>query len=168
MRHPAKGGLHDDNRGVYFLILQTGRYPLMRRSDVPQDEALFGGWKEVSYAVDDDGRYVLVQSAGWEPANIANHLAWESIESEVGATLAKVRAGMLSPLAYHMARHQMDAGLVAGYAGLFRWQVRRHMKPAAFRRISPALAGRYAAIFRITRDELMGIPGCAPAAGTRK
>jgi hypothetical protein len=140
----------------------------MRRNDVPQDEALFGGWKEVSYAVDGDGRYVLVQSAGWEPANIANHMAWESIEAEVGAVLAKVRAGALSPLAYHMARHQMDPGLLAGYAGLFRWQVRRHMKPATFRRVSPAVADRYAALFRITRQELMSVPECDPPADSLK
>ena len=140
----------------------------MRRKDVPQDKGLFGEWKEVSYAVDDDGRYVLVTSAGWEPANITNHLAWESIDAEVGAVLAKVRAGELSPLAYHMARHQMDPGLLAGYTGLFRWQVRRHMKPAAFRRISPALADRYAAIFRIATEELMEAPECDPPAGTRK
>jgi hypothetical protein len=140
----------------------------MRRKDVPQDQGLFGEWKEVSYAVDDDGRYVLVTSAGWEPANIANHLAWESIDAEIGAVLAKVRAGELSPLAYHMARHQMGPGLLAGYAGLFRWQVRRHMKPAAFRRISPALADRYAAIFRITTEGLMETPDCDPPTGTRK
>jgi hypothetical protein len=140
----------------------------MRRKDVPQDKALFGEWKEVSYAVDDDGRYMLVPSAGWEPANIANHMAWESIEAEVGAVLEKFRAGVLSPLAYHMARHQMDPGMLASYAGLFRWQVRRHMKPAAFRRISTALADRYAAIFRITPEELMEMPECDPPAGTRK
>jgi hypothetical protein len=140
----------------------------MRRMDVPQDRGLFGEWKEVSYAVDDDGKYVLVQSAGWEPANIANHMAWESIDAEVGAVLAKVRKGELSPLAYHMARYQMDPGLLAGYAGLFRWQVRRHMKPAAFRRISTALADRYAAIFRITPEELMKMPEGDPPAGTRK
>ena len=140
----------------------------MRRKDVPQDPGLFGEWKEVSYAVDDDGRYVLVTSAGWEPANIANHMAWESIDAEVRAVLAQVRAGTLSPLAYQMARHQLDPGLLAGYAGLYRWQVRRHMKPAAFRRISSALADRYAAIFRITREELMGIPGGDSPAGARK
>jgi hypothetical protein len=140
----------------------------MRKKDVPQDRGLFGEWKEVSYAVDDDGRYVLVPSAGWEPANIANHMAWESIDAEVGAVLAKVRTGALSPLAYHMARYQMDPGLLAGYAGLFRWQVRRHMKPAAFRRISTALADRYAAIFRTTTEELMEMPECDPPTGTRK
>lgn len=140
----------------------------MEKKDVPQDSGLFGEWKEVSYALDDDGRYVLVPSAGWEPANIANHMAWESIDAEVGAVLAKVRAGVLSPLAYHMARYQMDPGLLAGYAGLFRWQVRRHRKAAAFRRISTALADRYAAIFRITPEELMEIPECDPPAGVRK
>jgi hypothetical protein len=67
-----------------------------------------------------------------------------------------------------MARHQMDPGLLAGYAGLFRWQVRRHMKPGAFRRISAALANRYAAIFRITPEELMEMPECDPPAGARK
>jgi hypothetical protein len=140
----------------------------MRRKDVPQDQGLFGEWKEVSYAVDDDGRYILVPSAGWEPANIANHMAWESIEAEVDAVLAKVRSGALSPLAYHMARHQMDPGLLAGYAGLFRWQVRRHMKPEAFRRLSPALANRYAAIFRITTEEFMETPECDLSAGLPK
>ena len=140
----------------------------MRRKDVPQDQGLFGEWKEVSYAVDDDGQYVLVTSAGWDPANIANHMAWESIDAEAGAVLAQVRAGKRSPLAYHMARHQMDPGMLAGYAGLFRWQVRRHMKPAAFRRISPALADRYAAIFRITREELVSAPECDPPATSLK
>jgi hypothetical protein len=140
----------------------------MRRKDVPQDQGLFGEWKEVSYAVDDDGRYILVPSAGWEPANIANHMAWESIEAEVDAVHSKVRAGALSPLAYHMARHQMDPGLLAGYAGLFRWQVRRHMKPAAFRRLSAKLAVRYAAIFRITPEELMKTPECDLSAGLPK
>lgn len=140
----------------------------MRRKDVPQDQGLFGAWKEVSYAVDDDGRYTLVPSAGWEPANIANHMAWECIEAEVGAVLAKVRAGELSPLAYHMARHQMDPGLLAGYAGLFRWQVRRHMKPAPFRRIPIPIVERYAAVFRITPGELMETPEVDPRSATRE
>lgn len=140
----------------------------MKKKDVPQDPHLFGSWKEVSYALDEDGKYVLVPSAGWEPANIANDMAWESIEAEVGRVVERVRAGELSPLAYHMARRQMDPGMLAGYTGLFKFQVRRHMKPAAFRRISPALANRYAAILRITTDELMEMPGCDPAAGNRK
>ena len=125
---------------------------------MPQDSHLFGSWKEVSYALDEDGKYVLVPSAGWEPANIANDMAWESVEAEVGRVVERVRAGELSPLAYHMARRQMDPGLLAGYAGLFRWQVRRHMKPGAFRRLRPAIVNRYAAVFQITAEELLRVP----------
>lgn len=130
----------------------------MRRKDVPQDGGLFGEMKEVCYAVDDEGRYTLVESSGWEPANIANLQAWESIDAEIAVVLRKIRDGELSPLAYHMARHQMDPRLLAGYAGLFAWQVRRHMKPNAFRRLRPETATRYAEIFGIRPEELSRVP----------
>lgn len=130
----------------------------MKQDEVPQDAALFDGMREVCYAVDESGRYVLAESAGWEPANIANLQAWEVIHREVAAVLSRVGAGELSPLAYQMARNQMDAKLLAGYAGLFCWQVRRHMQPGPFRRLSPAQLTRYAAIFRIPAEELCRIP----------
>lgn len=131
----------------------------MRRKEVPQDKCLFGEQKEICYAVDEEGKYVLVESAGWEPANIANSEAWKSIDSAVEAVLAKVRAGELSPLAYHMARNQMDPEMLADYAGLFRWQVRRHMKPEPFRRMSHAVLARYAAVFKITAEDFLAVPG---------
>jgi PHD/YefM family antitoxin component YafN of YafNO toxin-antitoxin module len=130
----------------------------MQKNEVPQDEALFDGMSEVCYAVDETGRYVLAESAGWEPANIANIQAWEVIRSEVEAVRSKVHAGELSPLAYQMARNQMDAKLLSGYAGLFCWQVRRHMKPEPFSKLNPARLVRYAAIFKISVEELCRIP----------
>ena len=130
----------------------------MREDEVPQDEALFEGMSEVCYAVDGSGRYLLAASAGWEPANIANRQAWEVIEAEAAAVAAKVRAGELSPLAYHMARHQMDAKLLSGYAGLFAWQVRRHMKPGPFGKLKPAQLARYAGILKVGVEELCRLP----------
>lgn len=130
----------------------------MQKDEVPQDEALFDGMSEVCYAVDESGRYVLAESAGWEPANIANLQAWEVIRADIAAVLARVRASELSPLAYHMARHQMDAKLLSGYAGLFAWQVRRHMKPGPFRKLKPAQLTRYATILKTTVEELCRVP----------
>ncbi len=130
----------------------------MLKNDVPQDKELFGDQREVCYAVDENGHYVLAESSGWEPANLANSQAWEVIRSDVAATLAKVHAGELSPLAYHMARNQMDAKLLSGYAGLFCWQVRRHMKPGPFLKLKPALLTRYAAIFKTSAEEFARIP----------
>lgn len=130
----------------------------MQKNEVPQDAALFEGMSEVCYAVDESGRYVLAESAGWEPANIANLQAWEVIHAEVAAVQAKVRAGEASPLAYHMARHQMDARMLASYAGLFGWQVRRHMKPGPFAKLKTAQLDRYARILKTTAEDLCRVP----------
>lgn len=129
----------------------------MQKNEVPQDEALFDGLSEVCYALDESGRYLLVESTGWEPANIANIQAWDVIRRDISATLAKVRAGELSQLAYQMARHQMDAKLLSGYVGLFCWQVRRHMKPGPFSKLKPAVLARYATVFKISSEELIRI-----------
>ena len=130
----------------------------MLKNEVPQDKELFGEQCEVSYAVDETGRYVLAESVGWEPANIANIQAWDVIRNEIAAVLSKVHAGELSPLAYQMARHQMDAKLLSGYAGFFCWQVRRHMNPGPFRRLNAAKLARYAVIFKTTPEGLISIP----------
>lgn len=130
----------------------------MLKKEVPQDKELFDGQSEVCYAVDENGRYVLAESEGWEPANIANIQAWDVIRSEVTEVLLKVQARELSPLAYHMARYQMDAKLLSGYAGLFCWQVRRHMKPGPFSKLKPTLLARYATIFKTSAEKLSRIP----------
>lgn len=130
----------------------------MRQDQVPQDELLLEGQREVCYAVDANGRYVLAPSAGWEPANIVNVQAWELIREQVEQAFAEVRAGRQSPLAYHMARHQMDIGMLAAYAGIARWRVRRHLRPAIFTRLKPALLARYAAAMQIEVAELCRLP----------
>jgi hypothetical protein len=130
----------------------------LKQDDVPQDQAILGPWRELFYAVDADGRYVLAPSRGWDPANLANLQAWQVIAEEMEKALAAVRAGQASPLAFHMARCQMDTGLLARYAGLARWRVRRHLRPAVYRRLSPAVRERYSRIFGITAEELDLLP----------
>ena len=132
----------------------------MKVSEVPQDRGMIDdkSVREICYAVAEDGRYVLAPSAGWEPKNIANDQAWDLIRRQVADTLAKIRAGKLSPLAYHMVRNQMNVGLLAKYARCSRWRVWRHLKPAGFRRLTPDLRRRYAAVFELSVDMLGTIP----------
>ncbi|MFZ0244036.1 MAG: hypothetical protein WAL90_20515 [Desulfobacterales bacterium] len=130
----------------------------MQKKDVPQDIGLNRGQSEITYAVDEDGKYVQAPSLGWEPKNIVNQQAWEQIRREIAAEIEQVRAGKRSPLAYHMATNLMDVGLLAGYAGLSRWRVRRHLKPAGFRRLDHGLLERYADIFGISCEALQTIP----------
>lgn len=116
---------------------------------------MLGQWKEVCYAVDEEGGYVLEPSAGWEPANAANRDAWRAVREEVEAAVAAVRAGRRSPLAVHMALAQMDAPLLAKYAGVNRWRVRLHLTPWGFRRLPADLAARYAEALCV-RPEMLG------------
>jgi len=129
----------------------------MRKEEVPQDEGIAEGLKEVTYAVDEAGSYVIVPSAGWEPKNISNYQAWEVIAAQVESARAQVLAGRLSPLAFHMARNQMTVALMAQYMGLWRWQVRLHLRPGFFSRLRPELLDRYAAMLRTTAAKLKDI-----------
>lgn len=130
----------------------------MKKDEVPQDRGFSDGIQEISYAVDENGRYVLVQSRGWEPKTVANDQAWEVIEEDLMEEIRLIRAGERSPLAYHMTRNLMDVGLLASYAGLPRWRVRRHLKPKIFNRLTSELKARYAGIFGITPAQLQEVP----------
>lgn len=126
----------------------------MKIKDVPQDPGIIEDYgHELCYAVDKQGEYNLVPSVGWDPKNIANGQAWQVIEDNVCQAVEGIRNGWLSPLAYYMAKHQMDVGLLANYMGLYRWQVKRHLKPRVFKGLKDKILDRYAALFDITSSE---------------
>jgi len=131
----------------------------MKIEEVPQERGtISGNFHEVCYAVDNDGHYVLTASAGWEPKNIANSQVWEVIEQEIAKVLNGIHAGKLSPLAFHMAKNQMNTSLLAQYAGYSRWRVKRHLKSAVFKRLNPAVLERYSDVFGITVKQLQRFP----------
>lgn len=130
----------------------------MLKKNVPQDDGILDGWHEISYAIDDDGRYVLAPSVGWEPANIANKHAWELISKQVADVIKRIQAQELSPLAYYMVKNQMDTNLLAKYVRLSHWRVRRHLKPAVFRRLKVSILERYAEIFNVSAEQLFDVP----------
>lgn len=130
----------------------------MKKKDVPQDDGLYGGWHGICYATDEVGNYVAEKSAGWEPVNIANSQAWEQIEEKLAGVLDKVRSGELSPLAYYMEKNLMDVSILAGYVGLSRWRVKRHLRGSVFKRLNYGLLTRYAQVFGLTSQELTEVP----------
>lgn len=128
----------------------------MKKNEVPQDDAnmLDGKLREPCYVVDENGRYTTVKSVGWEPKNIVMQQAWDHIHQRVRMVKAKVDKGGLSPLAYHMERHQMDTKLLASYMGFTRWKVKRHLKPRGFNRLDQETLMKYARVFNVSVDEL--------------
>lgn len=125
----------------------------MHKDDVPQDKGVLGQWHEISYAVDQDGKYVKVPSSGWEPANIANELAWQQIDQQIEEIRHKVKGEELSPLAYYMAKNNMDVGLLSQYTGLPKRKIRYHLTAKGFRDLKERDLKRYADALAMSVDE---------------
>ena len=72
------------------------------------------------------------------------------VPQEGNATLA----GTAAPLEYHMYRARMDVAMLAQTVGLWRWRVRRHMRPQVFARLPLRLRRRYAEALGIALEAL--------------
>lgn len=132
----------------------------MKIAEVPQqaEGSMLKGHQRACYAQAEDGSYRVVGSRGWEVENIVNAEAVAEIRRTVVDAHARVMRGEVSPLAYHMARTQMDVALLAAYTGFWRVRVRYHLRPAVFARLSPALLARYADALGIGVDALKAVP----------
>lgn len=137
----------------------------MKKKEVPQDnEGLHEGkFRDLCYAVDEDGNYVTVHSTGWTPKNAAMQQALEKIHEDVEVTRQKVIAGELSMLAYFMKKNIMDLKLLAQYTGIPKRKLKKHMKPEKFQLLDRKVLGKYAEVFNITIEELINISGLEEA-----
>ncbi|MFN0317004.1 MAG: hypothetical protein ACKVQA_18445 [Burkholderiales bacterium] len=126
----------------------------MRIEEIPQDPSILEGHLRACYARDASGRYVVATSRGWEVERIANELAVAQVNSHIELARAAVRAGKASALAYHMACAHMTPSLLAAQSGFWVWQVKRHLKPQVFQRLSLKALRRYASALGIGMETL--------------
>lgn len=119
---------------------------------------MLAGHRRACYALDEQGRYVVVGSVGWEVENVVNAQANDEVRAQIAAALTRARRGETSPLAYHMARRQMDIGMLASYSGFSRLRIRWHLRPRVFARLPATLLQRYADALHIPQDELRALP----------
>ena len=131
----------------------------MKIQDVPQDPgACLAGHEKLNSAVDAQGRYVGVPTIGWEVETAATEVSTQVTIERITRAWDDARAGRTSPLGYHMAVVQLDAAQLATETGLWRWQVRRHLKPAVFEKLGAAHLARYADALGIPVETLRRVP----------
>jgi hypothetical protein len=131
----------------------------MKKDEIPQDAGALGDIaKEISYALDNNGNYTTGYSTGWEIKTKALDLAWEDIAKRVAAAKQKVLNKEASTLLYYMELKLMNVDIVAGYTGFWKWQVKKHLKPEVFKKLSDKKLQKYAKIFEITIAQLQQIP----------
>jgi hypothetical protein len=128
----------------------------MKVKEVPQDSRIYIGsaFRDVSYALDDDGKFVPVVSEGWAVKNVALDIAWDEINEKCEEIRQQVLAGKLSPLAYHLKKNHMEVGLLADYTGISKRTIKKHLQPEYFAALDDGVLQQYADTLRITVEEL--------------
>ena len=127
----------------------------MKKEDVPQDLSALGKiTREVCYATDSSGKYVTELSQGWDVKITALDTAWEEVEERIAKAKQKIGNGEASPLLYFMEKGLMNINILADYSGFWQWQIKRHLKPAVFEKLSDKKIERYARVFNVNINEL--------------
>lgn len=131
----------------------------MKKKEVPQDKSNLetANFRELCYAVDENGEYTTENSSGWEPKTVALSNAIEDINERIEDAKNRVIEGETSPIEYYMELHKMDVGILASYVGLWQWRVKRHFKPSVFKKLSNKTLKKYAEVFEISVEELQNI-----------
>ena len=127
----------------------------MKKSDVPQDKsALENFTREVCYVKNEDGQYDTELSIGWEAKKVALDEAWKEIEERIHHAREQVKKGEASPILYFMEEKLMDFTVLSGYTGIWKFRIKRHLKPNEYKNLSDSVLKRYADAFDISVDEL--------------
>jgi len=116
------------------------------------------GHQRACYAVDEQGQYQIVGSTGWEVEKVVNGQANEEVRQAIVEALDRCRSGKASPLAYHMARRQMDTSVLSAYSGISRLRIYWHMRPGPFASLPADVLQRYADALNLPVDEICRLP----------
>jgi hypothetical protein len=132
----------------------------MKVNEVPQDDVpdYSEGIKKGNYALDDQGKYVMVPSKGWSVDELINSLTYNEFLAKLEETRQEVLAGQKSPLAYYMELRQMIPQLLGKTAGIAAFRVKRHLRPEIFARLKPSILEAYAKALVITTEDLITVP----------
>lgn len=131
----------------------------MQVDEVPQENIpIFHGGRKAVYATARDGHYTVATTTGSQIEQTVTSQAIDEFLRQRDEARARVEAGVSSALEYHMYDQRMDLLTLAQSTGLWRWRVRRHLKPAVFARLGPKLLQRYADALGLTIDTLRHLP----------
>ena len=132
----------------------------MKKDNLPQDpSALKNFTREVCYVKNDAGKYEQSLSTGWKVKADALDEAWAEIYRRIEEAARQVAAGEKSPILFFMEVRLMDFPTLAGYTGFWQITVKRHIKPAVFKKLSRKRLENYAKVFKISVDELTSFDG---------
>ena len=132
----------------------------MKKQDLPQDKSALDNFtREVCYVKNEAGNYETDLSTGWEAKKVALDNAWDDINDRIKEAQQNVRAGISSPIVFFMEEILMDFTVLSGYTGFWKWQIKRHLKPTVFQKLSTKKLEKYATAFELSVSELKNYNG---------
>jgi len=127
----------------------------MKKKDIPQDPSVLDKFtREVTYALDEKGKYTTELSRGWDVKASALDVSWEYIEERVTNAMDKVMKGKASPILFFMEIRIMDFPTLSAYTGFWRWRLKRHMRPEIFDKLPNEKLEKYAEVFETSVEDL--------------
>jgi hypothetical protein len=128
-------------------------------AEVPQEgNATLAGGRKAVYAKGADGQVRLVTSAGWQVEEIVTRQALDALVAQAECARVRVLEGLSSPLEYHMYRSRMDLALLSQTTEIWRWRVRRHLRPTVFAKLPASILRRYADAMGVEPAALLEVP----------
>lgn len=131
----------------------------MDKNSVPQEPSpTYEGQRKLLYAVDEQGEYTEVQSAGWEPETFATLTAIAELDRLRDEAWGRALAGKTSALEFHMFDRRMELDTLAATSGIWKWRIRRHFDVQRFARLPDRILQRYADAMGISLARLKSVP----------
>lgn len=133
----------------------------MKKSEVPQDKSPISehGSNELLYAVDENGKMTTVKSSGWEAKSSVQYQNLDVLNQRTQEAKQKALLGEWSPIVYYMELHKMDWQTLAAYMNKWIFLIKRHQKPAVFKKLNEKTMAKYAEVFGISVNELKNFKG---------
>lgn len=132
----------------------------MKKEEIPQDKSALNNYtRDMLYVKNSDGKYTTALSEGWVVKKEALDNAWEDINERVKEAALAVMNGEKSPVLYFMELKLMDLQILSAYTGFWKFNIKRHMKPGVFARLSDEKLNKYAKAFDISLEELKNFKG---------
>jgi hypothetical protein len=121
-----------------------------------EEDLIYKNNRELFYSYNKEKNcYTLKVDYQYQANQVIIKQGWDVLEERVNEIKNQVIRGEVSPLAYFMEKNQMEIPMLAGYAGLRKWRVKRHLKPKYFNKLSQEELGRYASALDVPVSQLI-------------
>ena len=119
------------------------------------EELMYQNNRELFYSFDKEKNcYTHKVAYQCETNQVIIKQGWDALKERINSIKERVIAGELSPLAYYMETNQMEVSMLAQYAGIRKWRVKKHLRPKGFNRLSLNDLEKYSSALDISMDEL--------------